>query len=193
MITMQIHLEEYLRLRRALGFQLTWPGHVLPQFVTWLDSTGAQTITTEAAITWVRLSTAANPITLSHRLGAVRRFARYLRTIDPATEIPPTGLFGKQQRTAPYIYSPEEIGRLVQAARQLQQPLRAATHEALFGLLGASGMRVGEALRGRTPTRSSSPTWAPRCDTARCTPRSAPCSPRPGSPRQPAANPEFMI
>jgi integrase/recombinase XerD len=145
--TMHTHLEDYLRLRRALGFKLTWPGHVLPQFVTWLETTGAETITTEAAITWARLSTAASPITLSHRLGAVRGFARYLRTIDPATEIPPTGLFGKQRRITPYIYSPEEIGRLVSAARQLHPPLRAATHEALFGLLGVSGMRVGEGLR----------------------------------------------
>lgn len=143
---MQTHLADYLRLRRALGFKLTWPGHVLPQFVTWLEDAGAEAITTEAAITWARLSTAPNPITLSHRLGAVRGFARYLRTIDPATEIPPIGLFGKQRRITPYIYSPQEIGRLVSAARQLHPPLRAATHEALFGLLGVSGMRVGEAL-----------------------------------------------
>jgi integrase len=144
---MQTHLQEYLRLRRALGFKLVWPGQVLPQFVAWLEGNGSGTITVEAAITWARLSTAANPITLSHRLGAVRGFARYLRTIDPATEIPPAGLFGKQRRITPYIYSPDEIGRLVHAARQLHPPLRAATHETLFGLLGTTGMRVGEALR----------------------------------------------
>jgi len=144
--TMAAHLEEYLRLRRALGFKLAWPGHVLPQFVTWLEATGSETITTEAAITWARLSTSVHPITLSHRLGAVRGFARYLRTIDPATEIPPTGLFGKPRRPVPYIYSPEEIERLLQAARQLRPPLRAATYEALFGLLAVSGMRVGEAV-----------------------------------------------
>jgi integrase/recombinase XerD len=144
---MQLHLEEYLRLRRALGFELAWPGHVLPQFVTWLEATGAETITTEAAISWARLSQSAHPIMLSHRLGAVRGFARFLATIDPATEIPPTGVFGKQQRSAPYVYSSEQIGRLVQAARALHPPLRAATYEALFGLLGCSGMRVGEALR----------------------------------------------
>jgi len=143
---MAAHLDDYLRLRRALGFKLAWPGHVLPQFVTWLEGTGSATITTEAAITWTRLSTSAHPITLSHRLGAVRGFARYLRTIDPATEIPPTGLFGKPRRPVPYIYSEEEIGRLLQAARGLQPPLRAATYEALLGLLAVSGMRVGEAL-----------------------------------------------
>lgn len=144
---MQNHVEEYLRLRRALGFKLVWPGHLLPQFVTWLEGTGSQTITIELAVAWARLAEDAQPITLSHRLGAVRGFARYLRTIDPATEIPPAGLFGKQRRITPYIYSPEEIGRLVGAARGLRPPLRAATHEALFGLLGVSGMRVGEALR----------------------------------------------
>lgn len=146
MTTMQVHLEEYLRLRRALGFQLAWPGHMLPRFVSWLEATGSETITTEAAITWARLSTSTHPVTLSHRLGTVRAFARYLRTIDPATEIPPTGLFGKQQRIVPYIYSSEEIARLLHAAGQLHPPLRAATCEALLGLLGCSGMRVGEAL-----------------------------------------------
>ena len=146
MSALTAHVADYLRLRRALGFTLTEPGHVLPQFVTWLEATGSETITVEAAIAWARLCESAHPITLSHRLGAVRGFARYLRTIDPATEIPPTGLFGKQQRRAPYIYSSEEIERLLQAARQLRPPLRAATYEALLGLLGASGMRVGEVL-----------------------------------------------
>ena len=146
MSALAAHVADYLRLRRALGFKLVWPGHVLPQFVTWLEASGSETITTEAAVAWARLSEGAQPVTLSHRLGAVRGFARYLHTIDPATEIPPTGLFGKQQRLAPYIYSSEEIARLLQAARHLHPPLRAATYEALFGLLGVSGMRVGEAL-----------------------------------------------
>ena len=141
------HVEDYLRLRRALGFKLTRPGQELPQFVAYLDTIGAQAITVEAAIDWTRLSVGAQPVTLSHRLGAVRGFARYLATIDPATEIPPCGLFGKQQRHTPYIYTPEEIGRLLQAAGRLRPPLRAATYEALFGLLGVSGMRIGEAFR----------------------------------------------
>ena len=141
------HVEDYLRLRRALGFKLARPGQELPQFVAYLDTIGAQAITVEAAIAWTRLSVGAQPVTLSHRLGAVRGFARYLATIDPATEIPPCGLFGKQQRHTPYIYSPEEIGRLLQAAGRLRPPLRAATCEALFGLLGVSGMRIGEAFR----------------------------------------------
>lgn len=141
------HVADYLRLRRALGYKLKFEGQVLPQFVAYLDAIGAQSITVEAAIAWTRLSEGAQPVTLSHRLGAVRGFARYLATIDPATEIPPCGLFGKQQRHIPYIYSPEEITRLLDAAGQLRPQLRAVTYQALFGLLAATGMRVGEALR----------------------------------------------
>lgn len=141
------HVADYLRLRRTLGFKLARPGQVLPQFVAYLEAIGAQAVTVEAAIAWTRLSVGAQPVTLSHRLGAVRGFARYLATIDPATQIPPCGLFGKQQRHVPYIYSAEQIARLLAATGQLRPQLRAATYQALFGLLAASGMRVGEAVR----------------------------------------------
>ena len=145
------HVADYLRLRRALGFKLARPGQVLPQFLAYLEAIGAQTVTVEAAIAWTRLSVGAQPVTLSHRLGAVRGFARYLATIDPATEIPPCGLFGKQQRHVPYIYSAEQITRLLAATRQLRPQLRAITYETLLGLLVATGMRVGEALAMTVP------------------------------------------
>jgi hypothetical protein len=39
-----------------------------------------------------------------------------------------------------------DICRLLDGARALPQPLRAATHETIFGLLASSGMRIGEAV-----------------------------------------------
>jgi integrase/recombinase XerD len=88
----------------------------------------------------------------AHRLGAVRGFARYLHAIDPGTEIPPAGVFGaRQQRPTPYLYSAAEVSGLLQATQALRPPLRAATHESLFGLLACSGMRIGEAI-GMTRT-----------------------------------------
>lgn len=141
------HAADYLRLRRALGFKLDQPGRVLPRFVTWLEERGGTTVTVDAALEWVRLSKGGQPVTLSHRLGAIRGFARYLATIDPATEIPPAGMFGKQQRHAPYIYSSQEIAGLCVAAGQLRPVRRGVVHAALLGLLAATGMRLGEALR----------------------------------------------
>lgn len=141
------HVADYLRLRRALGFKLERPGALLPRFVAYLDAAGAQTITVDLAISWARLPEGVQPIVRAHRLGAVRGFARYLHTIDPATEIPPAGIFAaRQQRPVPYVYSAAQVSGLLQATRALRPPLRAATHEALFGLLAVSGMRVGEAI-----------------------------------------------
>jgi integrase len=52
----------------------------------------------------------------------------------------------RRHRPTPYLWSPRDIRRLLEGARTLTPPLRAATHETLFGLLTASGMRVGEAI-----------------------------------------------
>jgi hypothetical protein len=89
MSDMRRHLEDYLRLRRALGFKLEFPGLVLPSLVSYLEAAGAATVTAELAIAWAGLPRGVLPINWAHRLGAARGFARYLQTIDPATEIPP--------------------------------------------------------------------------------------------------------
>jgi site-specific recombinase XerD len=146
------HVQDYLRMRRALGFKLTFAGQVLPQFVDYLETAGASTVTVELAIAWAGLPQNVQPISLAHRLGAVRGFARYLATIDPATEVPPCGIRPTViRRPTPYLWSDVEVRALIDATRRLHPPMRAATHGALFGLLAASGMRVGEALGlGRT-------------------------------------------
>lgn len=141
------HVEDYLRLRRALGFKLQRPGVLLPRFVSWLEAAGAATITLDLAVAWARLPEHVQPVVWAQRLGVVRGFARYMHTIDSATEIPPAGIFAvPRQRPTPHVYSTAEASDLLHAARALRPPLRAATYEALFGLLLVSGMRVGEAI-----------------------------------------------
>lgn len=140
------HAQDYLRLRRALGFKLRVEGHVLPQLVAYLTAAGASTVTADLAIAWAGLPQGVKPITLAHRLGAARGFAKYLQTIDPTTQVPPSGIWPtSHRRPAPYLWSQIDIGRLLDAARDLTPPLRAATYETLLGLLAVSGMRVGEA------------------------------------------------
>ena len=90
-MTASLHdrVDEYLRLRRALGFRLRNEGRALAQFAGYLEARGAATVTAEAAITWARLPRGVHPVTWTHRLTAVRGFAAWLRTTDPATEVPP--------------------------------------------------------------------------------------------------------
>jgi integrase len=83
-------------------------------------------------------------------LSAIRGFAQYLSGIEPKTEVPPSGLIRRGQRPQPYIYSDEEIIRILNAAREHPSTARYAlkphTLYCLFGLLSVTGMRLTEAL-----------------------------------------------
>ena len=98
MSTLAGQLDDYLRLRRGLGFQLGQHGSVLPGFVAYAAASGAGTVTVELAVTWARLPVGIKPITADFRLSEVRGFARYLHAIDPAHEIPPPGLLAVPRR-----------------------------------------------------------------------------------------------
>jgi len=148
MVDLVGHVRDYLELRRALGFKLVFEGHVLPRLANFIEASGAGTLTTELAISWACQPEDVQPITLAHRLGAARGFARYLKTIDPATEIPPLDVFGtRRQRPTPYLWSKDGIAALLEATLQIRPELRALTHETLFGLIAVTGLRLGEATR----------------------------------------------
>jgi len=140
-------LEDYLRIRRRLGFEMPQDGRLLEGFVEFLEQAGAEWITTELALMWARMPVDAHPHRWRQRLGVARGFARHLATIDPASEVPPKDLLpAHRPRIAPYIYTDEEITALIDAARGLTPPSRAARHVTMIGLLAVTGMRPGEAL-----------------------------------------------
>jgi integrase/recombinase XerD len=139
-------LADYLRIRRGLGFELREEGRLLDGFVEFLERAGAERITTELALAWAT-STPAHPHWHRRRLGLVRGLARYVATLDPATEVPSGDLLpAHRPRVPPYIYSPAEIRALIAAAGELRPPLRALRHQTLIGLLASTGLRPGEAL-----------------------------------------------
>ena len=140
-------LDDYLAIRRSLGFKLQRVGQLLPAFVTYMEDARAATITTELAVAWAK-QPAGGAAWWRIRLRAVRGFAQYLQNIDPCTELPPADLLpAPPTRATPYLYSESDIGRLMTAARDLASPLKAATYETLVGLLATTGMRMGEAIR----------------------------------------------
>jgi integrase/recombinase XerD len=149
MSTIDEALETYLALRRGLGSELRGPGAHLRRFVAFLDREGAVVVTTALALRWATAPADAMPATWAGRLGDVRRFASWLSATDPRTEVPPHGLLsGRYQRRPPYLYSDAEVARIVRGAARLPSTLgmRAPTYATLFGLLAATGLRIGEAL-----------------------------------------------
>jgi integrase/recombinase XerD len=142
--------EEYLRLRRSFGHELADAARLLPRFVDYLEAANTEFVTIEAALAWSLEPDAVPGTTVwPRRMIAVRGFARYMAGIDPRTEIPPAGLVPFRRRwRPPFIYSDVEMVALIaEARRSIPQPLRAATFETLIGLLAATGLRVGEAIR----------------------------------------------
>jgi integrase/recombinase XerD len=144
-------VQEYLSMRRGLGFQLREAGKALPDFVSFLEKRNARHITQELALAWAQQPSNVQPAEWARRLSFVRGFAQYHSATDPRTEIPPQGLLPFQPRRArPYIYSDDEIRRLLRAALDMpyrfeRGKLRPWTFYCLFGLLSVSGLRIGEA------------------------------------------------
>ena len=138
-------LADYLTIRRALGHKLVKVERLLRQFIAYLEERGAETITVDDALAW---ATAPGGTLAWHytRLSAVRGFAAYLQTIDPACELPPGLLSARLRRASPYIYSERQLAGLLAATDTLSTPHRAATYRTLIGLLAVTGMRIGEAI-----------------------------------------------
>jgi integrase/recombinase XerD len=141
-------VDDYIWVRRCLGFKLEDYPWMLYDFVGYLQAAGASTVTTELAVAWAQLpGQGAHPSYLGKRLCVVRGFAQHLAAFDPATEVPSADLLHwKECRATPYIYSDSDIAALMEAARSLKPALRAATYETLIGLLKVTGARIGELI-----------------------------------------------
>ena len=139
----------YLAMRRALGLKLTTFGQRLLSFVGYLEQHGASHLTTDAALAWATSTPGStDQVHWSRRLMVVRSFARHLKALDAATEVPPADILPHHyRRSTPHLYPPSEIAALLAAAGALRPPLRALTWRTLIGLLAVTGLRVGEACR----------------------------------------------
>lgn len=140
-------LEEYLSIRRTLGFKLEFAAYELADFVDFAEAAGANHITTQLALTW-----AAQPIKdpacrTARRIEAVRGFARFVSGSDPASQVPPPDRVPvRGRKIRPFLFSDADIGKLMGAASQLPDPLKAATYQTVIGLLAVTGMRIGEVI-----------------------------------------------
>jgi integrase/recombinase XerD len=143
-------VDDYLALRRSLGFKLREYGDCLHQFVRFLKKNGSWRVTSKLALEYATQRQDEKPVSWSRRFTIIRGFARYRIGADPTTEVPPIGLLRfRSQRAKPYPYSADEINRLLEAAltMETQYQLQRHTYHCLFGLLAVTGLRLGEAIR----------------------------------------------
>lgn len=148
--TMVCRVNDYLRLRRSLGFQMRTQEEILLRFARYLDrSRHRGPLTTELALDWANRPHLSQS-TRAKRLSAVRCFARYMAVRDGKTEVPGRYLVPKLCfRQRPHLYSPRELEQLLAATERLwpSYPLKRLVYRTLFGLLACTGLRVSEALK----------------------------------------------
>jgi integrase len=142
-------VDDYLALRRSLGFKLREYGDCLHEFGSFLAKNGVAHVTNKLAVEYATQRQNEKPVSWTRRLIIIRGFARYRIGADPRTQIPPIGLMRfRSQRARPYLYSKDEIRRLLKAALKIESPhkLQRHTYHCLFGLLAVSGLRLSEAI-----------------------------------------------
>jgi integrase len=149
MSTLQKSLDDYLELRRTLGFKLETAEWCLRGFIRFLEDEGAARITTELALRWARRPPNGEPATWAQRLRHIRLFAAWYRARDPRTEVPEAGLLAASVlRKPPFIFSEQQIADLVREAEKLpcKRGMRSSTFSTMFGLLAVAGLRISEAI-----------------------------------------------
>ena len=152
MNTLREALQEYLKLRRGLGFKMQDAAVLLSRFVAFMEERQAPTITIRLALQWVEQATTVRPAERARRLVFVRGFARHRSATDPVTEVPPATLMPyRTTRARPYLYTEQEVRRLLDAALQMptrwpSTQLRPWVIHCLLGLLSVTGLRISEAL-----------------------------------------------
>ena len=140
-------VDDYVKLRRAVGFKLRGHDRLLLDFVDYVEQAGTSTVTTRLAVAWATQPASVHPGRWKQRLCVVRGFTRYMNASDSSTEVPPADLLAfRRERPTPFLFSESEVVELLAATDILRPLLHAATYRTLFGLLGATGMRVGEAI-----------------------------------------------
>jgi integrase/recombinase XerD len=151
MISLREAVQDYLQMRRNLGFKLRDAGKGLFDFVCFMERRRARYITQTLALAWAQQPSNVQPSHWAQRLAYVRGFAHYRSATDPRTQIPAWGLLPFQpKRARPYLYSNAEVRNLLRAALKIPYcyesgKLRPWVYYCLFGLLSVSGLRLGEA------------------------------------------------
>ena len=143
-------VQEFIALRRGLGYRSPTQERALRAFGRYLDSAGHQgPVPLELSLAWATSTDSSDPCNPARRLATVRGFLRHMAGLDGATEVPVPGLLGPTgHRKPPHVYSDREIGDLLQAAAGLAPAggLRPHCYATVFGLIACTGLRISEAL-----------------------------------------------
>lgn len=88
MSTLRESLQDYLAMRRGLGFRLVEAEIYLKDFCAFMERRAQTIVTAQLALDWATAPAGIRPTSWAARLTTVRQFARYLQGFEARTEIP---------------------------------------------------------------------------------------------------------
>lgn len=144
-------LADFVRFKQALGQPYTRPIKVLQSLDRWAASTQWRDRCDLAAVLTGWLGQYANrkPVTVANYLATVRQFCQFRRRYDPAAFVPDRSWApqGTESDFLPYVFSPEEIRRIVADTARVNGTQRTRRcFRLLVIVLYCTGLRIGEAL-----------------------------------------------
>lgn len=143
-------VEQYLAVRTALGFTTRVARPLLHEFLAFLAPQHPLVeLPARFAFEWACGHDALRGVTSrAARLRVVRGFLTYAKVSLPAIDVPAPGLLSHLRRSSPYLFTPEDLTRLLTASSHLpsRSGWTAVLYPTLLGLLASCGLRTGEAL-----------------------------------------------
>lgn len=145
---MRDHVERFVAMKRRLGFRFTENARVLLSFARCADRRSEAFVRCATVLEWA--SRASTPGQRVRVLRIACDLANWLHAEDVRHEVPHRDLLGHRcsRRPTPCLISTEEIKMILAAARQKNpsDSINPLTWHCLFGLIAATGLRLGEAL-----------------------------------------------
>jgi integrase/recombinase XerD len=147
-------IQAFLRFKRAMGFRY-WRAEIIlkgfRRFVAQRWGARKRVALEEAVKSWSSRLDGRKAVTVSTEFGVVRQLCLWRRRRDPSSYVPEHALAPvKESVFVPYIFSHEEIKRMVGAASGHRgRSIWAPMFRALILVLYCTGLRLGEAVRLR--------------------------------------------
>ncbi len=147
-------IERYLAIKQALGRRYAPQRRIflsLDQFLS-EKTKGDHELTAETFLQWCQTLEHLKSGVRRERMREVRNLCLYRQRREPNCFVPDRSLFPSlHQPVRPYIFSPSEIGRMLEETWRLQRkgcfPLRPERFRLIVILLFTTGLRRGELLR----------------------------------------------
>jgi integrase/recombinase XerD len=148
----------FLAYKRALGRRYNRAGTELrtfDRFVARCEPRKGKSVPLHTiASRWLTRPGERSPATIRLEMSHVRQLCLFARRTDPTVIVPEAGLSPRSPRFKPYIFTADEVRRLLRATSGIHEVrqwpgYRALTFRTLLEILYCTGLRPGEPLRLR--------------------------------------------